>query len=117
VGQIEALGGVSIRTGSSECVLSGLVAKIGEFAFVSDNAGCFAGKPFPTDGFLMMLGSFPTYVAVEVVREYPEQVLVDDETPLLAALGRRVTRPPRCVEVMMAGTRPAAARQMLARSR
>ena len=73
VGQIEALEGVYIRTGSGERVLSGLIAKISEFNFVSDNAGCFAGKPFPEHGFTMMLGSFVTYVAVEVVREYPKQ--------------------------------------------
>ena len=103
VGLIEALEGVYIRTGSGERVLSGLIAKIGEFTFISDNAGCFAGKPFPEHGFTMMLGSFVTYVAVEVVREYPEQVLVDDETPLLAALGRRISRPESCVEVMMTG--------------
>ena len=103
MGQIEALEGVYIRTGSGERVLSGLIAKIGEFNFVGDNAGCFAGKPFPEHGFTMMLGSFVTYVAVEVVRGYPEQVLVDDETPLLAALGRRITRPESCVEVMVTG--------------
>ena len=73
VGQIEALEEVFIRTGSGERVLSGLVAKIGEFTFISDNAGCFAGKPFPEHGFTMMLGSFVTYVAVEAVRGYPER--------------------------------------------
>ena len=66
------MAGVSFWTGSSsgERVLFGLVCKIGEFSFVSDN-GCFTGKPFPTDGFLMMLGSFTTYVTTERVHEYP----------------------------------------------
>ena len=56
---------------SGELVLSGLVCKIGEFSFISDNAGCFTGNPFPTDGFLMMLGNFVTYVTTEHVHEYP----------------------------------------------
>jgi hypothetical protein len=94
------LDGVYIRTGSGERVLFGLVCKIGEFTFVSDNAGCFANNPFRADGFLMMLGSFVTYVATEVVREYPAQVLVDDDTPaILAARGQRTTRPESCVPV------------------
>ena len=104
VGQIEALEGVYIRTGSGERVLSGLIAKIGEFTFVSDNAGCFAGKPFPEHGFLMMLGSFVTYVAVEAVCEYPAQVLVAEDPPSFrAALGQRSARPGSSVEVMMTG--------------
>ena len=71
MGQVEELAGVSIRVGSvsGEVVLSGLICKINEFNFVSDNAGCFSNKPFPTDGFLMTLGSFVTYVTTKRVRE------------------------------------------------
>ena len=67
VGQVATLAGVSIRTGTGtgERVLSGLVCKISGFSFISDNVGCFSGKPFPRDGFLMTLGSFITYVATE----------------------------------------------------
>ena len=77
MGQVASLAGVSIRTGSStgERVLSGLVCKIGEFSFISDNVGCFSGNPFPADGFLMMLGSFITYVTTERVSCYPAQVI------------------------------------------
>ena len=89
VGQAVALAGVPFRTGSvtgsGERVLSGLVCKIGEFSFISDNAGCFANKPFPADGFLMMLGSFVTYVTTEPVREYPAQVLVAEDPPSFSA--------------------------------
>ena len=113
VGLAVALAGVSFRTGSvtgsGERVLSGLVCKIGEFNFISDNAGCFANKPFPADGFLMTLGSFVTYVAIEPVREYPAQVLVAEDPPSFrAALGRRSARPGSSVEVMMVGTSAAA---------
>ena len=75
------------RTGSSasECVLSGLVFKIGEFSFVSDNAGCFSGKPFPVEGFLMMLGSFITYVTTEHVNRYPTQVIEAEDPPAFRA--------------------------------
>ena len=70
MGQVAVLAGVSIRTGSSagERVLSALVCRIGELSFVGDNVGCFSGKSFPTDGFLMMLGSFTTFVTTERVR-------------------------------------------------
>ena len=87
VGQVAVFQGVSIRTGSSagERVQSGLVCRVGDFSFISDNAGCFAGKPFPTNGFLMMLGSFITYVAPESVSSYPTRI-VEAEDPLPAAL-------------------------------
>ena len=72
VGQVAALAGVSIRTGTctGERVLSRLVCKINNFSFISDNTGFFSDKPFPRDGFLMTLGSFITYVATEPVSSY-----------------------------------------------
>ena len=108
VGQAVALARVSIRTGSVTSsgvrVRSGLVCNYGGFTFISDNAGCFANKPFPADGFLMTLGSFVTYVTTEPVREYPAQVLVAEDPPSFrAALGRRSARPGSSVEVMMTG--------------
>ena len=107
------MAGISFRTGtvagSGERVLSGLVCKIGEFNFISDNAGCFASKPFPADGFLMTLGSFVTYVATESVREYPAQVLVAEDPPSFrAARGGRSARPGSSVEVMVAAANAAA---------
>ena len=87
VGHDAVFQGVSIRTGSSasERVQSGLVCRIGDFSFISDNAGCFAGKPFPTNGFLMTLGSFTAYVASEAVCSYPTRI-VDAEDPPHTAL-------------------------------
>ena len=107
VGQVAALQGVSIRTGSSasERVQSGLVCRIGDFSFISDNAGCFAGKPFPTNGFLMTLGSFTAYVASESVSSYPTRIVDAEDPPAFrAGPGQRIARPGNSVEVMMAGS-------------
>ena len=95
VGQVAALQGVSIRTGSSsgERVQSGLICRIGDFSFISDNAGCFAGKPFSTNGFLMTLGSFITYVAPELVSSYPTRIVEAEDPPAYrAGLGQRTAR-------------------------
>ena len=107
MGQVAALAGVSIRTGSStgERVLSGLVCKIGEFSFISDNAGCFSGKPFPVDGFLMTLGSFITYVATEPVSSYPTWVVEAEDPPAYrAGPGQRTAHSRNSMGVMMAGS-------------
>ena len=107
VGQVAAFQGVSIRTGSSagERVQSGLVCRIGDFSFISDNAGCFAGKPFPTNGFLMTLGSFTAYVASEAVCSYPTRIVDAEDPPAFrAGPGQRTARPGNSVEVMMAGS-------------
>ena len=102
VGQVEALAGVLIRTGPVR-VLSGLVVRFGDMDFVSDNAGCFRGRPFPANGCVIEFGTFATYVATELVCEYPAQVLVAEDPPAVcAARGRRTTRPESCA-VMMAG--------------
>ena len=64
VGQTEALAVVHIRTGSTVRsgirVLSGLVVRLGEMDFVSDNAGCFRNKPFPANGCLIDFCVFTT---------------------------------------------------------
>ena len=76
-----------------------------QFSFVSDNVGCFTGKPFPTDGFLMMLGTFTTYVTIERIRGYPAQVIEAEDPPAYRArLGQRTARPRNSVGVMMAGS-------------
>jgi hypothetical protein len=46
------LGGVFIRTGSVIAasgvrVVSSLVQRLGSLSFISDNAGCLGGRPFP----------------------------------------------------------------------
>ena len=105
VGQVAALAGGSIRTGSSigERVLSRLVYKIDKFSFISDNVGCFSGKPFPADGFLMTLGSFVTYVTTERVSCYPTQVIEAEDPPAFrAGLRQRTARPGNSMGVMMA---------------
>ena len=115
VGQVAALQGVSIRTSScaAECVLSGLVCQIGDFSFISDNAGCFAGKPFPTNGFLMTLGSFITYVAPEPVSSYPTRIFEAEDPPVYrAGPGQRTARPGNSVEVMMAGSTAAVSKDV-----
>ena len=107
VGQVVVFQGVSIRTGSSadERIQSGLVCQIGDFSFISDNAGCFAGKPFPTNGFLITLGSFTTYVASEAVSSYPTRIVDAEDPPAYrAGPGQRTARPGNSVEVMMTGS-------------
>ena len=114
VGQVAALAGVSIRTGSStgERVLSGLVCKIDEFSSMSDNAGCFSGKPFPTDGLLMTLGSFITYVATEHVSSYPDQVIEAEDPPAFrAGLGQRTACSENNVGFMMAASNAGASKE------
>ena len=108
VGLTEALAGVHIQTGSPVHfdirVLSGLVVRLGEMAFVSDNAGCFRNKPFPVKGCLIDFGGFTTYVATEVICSYPDVVLEAEDPPMLsAAQGPCAGRSPSSVAVMMVG--------------
>src|SRR3954447_14784063 len=60
VGQPAALTGVFIRTGNligtGERVVSGLVQRLGALRFVSDNAGCFGNRPFPSKGQFITFG-------------------------------------------------------------
>jgi hypothetical protein len=109
VGQIDVLAGVFIQTGSviassGEHVVSSLVQRLGSLSFISDNAGCLGGRPFPRNGRIMTFGSHEVYVGTERVCRYPEQVLVAADPPshLLAHAGRSA-RPVESVEVMMAG--------------
>jgi hypothetical protein len=90
---------------SGERVVSGLVQRLGSLSFISDNAGCLGGRPFPRNGWIMTFGSHEVYVGTERVCRYPEQVLVAANPPshLLAHAGRSA-RPVESVEVMMAGT-------------
>jgi hypothetical protein len=109
VGQIDALTRVFIWTGSviassQERVVSGLVQRLGSLSFVTDNAGCFGGRPFPRNGQIISFGSHEVYVGTERACRYPEQVLVAADPPshMLARAGRS-GRPTEYVEVMMTG--------------
>jgi hypothetical protein len=62
VGQIDVLDGVFIRTGYVIAalgvrVVSGLIQRLGSLSFISDNAGCLVGQPFPRNGRIMTFGS------------------------------------------------------------
>ena len=60
VGPEAALAGVFIRTGnviaSGECVVSGLVQRLGSLSIVSNNAGCFGSRPLPVGGSFIDFG-------------------------------------------------------------
>jgi hypothetical protein len=112
VGQIDALARLFIRTGSviassREHVVSGLVQRLGSLSFVTDNADCFGGRPFPRNGRIISFGSHEVYVGTERACRYPEQVLVAADPPshMLARAGRSA-HPVESAEVMM--TAPAA---------
>ncbi|KAK1682509.1 hypothetical protein QYE76_043357 [Lolium multiflorum] len=59
--------GVFIRTGltitTGERVASGLIWRFGSLDCVSDNAGCFADRPFPAGGSVISFGGHDVYVA------------------------------------------------------
>jgi hypothetical protein len=102
------LGGVFIRTGSVIAalgvhVVSGLVQRLGSLSFISDNAGCLGGRPFPRDGRIMSFGSHEVYVGTESVCREKVLVAADPSLHLLAHAGHSA-RPVESAEVMMAGT-------------
>jgi hypothetical protein len=110
VGQIDVLDGVFIWTGSVIAssgvrVVSGLFQRLGSLSFISDNAGCLGGRPFPRNDRIMSFGSHEVYVGTESVCRYPEQVLVAADPPshLLAHAGHSAHLI-ESAEVMMAGT-------------
>jgi hypothetical protein len=108
MGLIDMLGGVFIRTGSVIAalgvrVVSGLIQRLGSLSFISDNAGCLGGWPFPTDGQIMSFGSHEVYVGTERVCREKVLVAADPPSHLLAHAGRSA-RPIESAEVMMAGT-------------
>jgi hypothetical protein len=102
------LGRVFIRTGSVIAasgvhVVSGLVQRLGSLSFISDNAGCLGGQPFPRDGRIMPFGSHEVYVGTEKVCRKKELVAEDPPSHLLAHAGRSA-HPVELAEVMMAGS-------------
>jgi hypothetical protein len=86
-------------------MVSGLVQRLGSLSFISNNAGCLGGRPFPRNGRIMSFGSHKVYVGTERVCRYPEEVLAAADPPshLLAHAGRSAC-PVESAEVMMAGT-------------
>jgi hypothetical protein len=95
VGHIDALAGVYIWMGSviassGERVVSGLVQRLGSLSFITDNTGCFGGRPFPRNGRIISFGSHEVYVGTERACRYPKQVLVVADPPshMLARAGR-----------------------------
>jgi hypothetical protein len=102
------LGGVFIRTGSVIApsgvrVVSGLVQRLGSLSFISDNAGCLGGRPFPRDGQIMSFGSHEVYVGTESICRKKVLVAADPPSHLLTHAGHSA-RPVESAEVMMAGT-------------
>jgi hypothetical protein len=102
------LGGVFIRTGSVIAasgvrVVSGLVQRLGSLSFISDNAGCLGGRPFPRDGRIVSFGSHEVYVGTERVCRKKELVASDPPSHMLTHTGRSA-HPVESTEVMMAGT-------------
>jgi hypothetical protein len=102
------LGGVFIRTGSVIAasgvrVVSGLVQRLGTLSFISDNAGCLGGRPFPRDGRIMSFGSHEVYVGTESLCREKVLVAADPLSHMLARAGRSA-RPVEPAEVMMAST-------------
>jgi hypothetical protein len=102
------LGGVFIRTGSVIAasgvrVVSGLVQRLGSHSFISDNAGCLSGRPFPRDGRILSFGSHEVYMGTERVCREKVLVAADPPSHRLTHAGRSA-RPVESAEVMMAGT-------------
>jgi hypothetical protein len=106
MGQIDMLGGVFIRMGSMIAasgvrVVSGLVQRLGLLSFISDNARCLGGRPFPRDGQILSFGSQEVYMGTERVCREEVLVAVDPPSHQLAHTGRSA-HPVESAEVMMA---------------
>ena len=105
VGPSASAAGVFIRTGltitTGERVASGLIWRFGSLNCVSDNAGCFADRPFPAGGSIICFGDHDVYVATVAPPRYPRQVLRCASPPPRA--GCSAPASPAVVQVMMAG--------------
>ncbi|KAK1650796.1 hypothetical protein QYE76_068601 [Lolium multiflorum] len=105
VGPSASSAGVFIRTGltitTGERVASGLIWRFGSLDCVSDNAGCFADRPFPAGGSVISFGGHDVYVATVAPPRYPRQVLRCASPPPRA--GSSAPASPVVVQVMMAG--------------
>ncbi|KAK1670608.1 hypothetical protein QYE76_058767 [Lolium multiflorum] len=99
--------GVFIRTGltitTGERVASGLIWRFGSLDRISDNAGCFADRPFPAGGNIISFGGFDVYVATVAPPRYPREILRCASPP--PGAGASLTTASPCImhEVMATG--------------
>ncbi|KAK1647021.1 hypothetical protein QYE76_064826 [Lolium multiflorum] len=106
VGPSASAAGVSIRTGlttTGERVASGLVWRFGSLDCVSDNAGCFADRPFPAGGNIISFGGFDVYVATVAPPRYPREIVRCASPPPGAGASLTTTGPCIMQEVMATG--------------
>ncbi|KAK1649207.1 hypothetical protein QYE76_067012 [Lolium multiflorum] len=107
VGPSSSSAGVFIRTGltitTGERVASGLIWRFGSLDCVSDNAGCFADRPFPAGGSIITFGGHDVYVATVAPPRYPHQILCCASPPLGAGASHNAASPCIVQEVMETG--------------
>ncbi|KAK1687132.1 hypothetical protein QYE76_047980 [Lolium multiflorum] len=106
VGPSASAAGVSIRTGlttTGERVASGLVWRFGSLDCVSDNAGCFADRPFPAGGNIISFGGFDVYVATVAPPRYPREIVRCASPPPGAGASLTTAGPCIMQEVMATG--------------
>jgi hypothetical protein len=92
--------GLTITT--SERVASGLVWRFSTLDCVSDNAGCFADRPFPAGGSVISFGEHDVYVATVAPSRYPWQIHCWTSPPPGAGASNSFTC--RCVVQEVMGT-------------
>ncbi|KAK1607902.1 hypothetical protein QYE76_031575 [Lolium multiflorum] len=93
--------GLTITTG--ERVASGLIWRFGSLDCVSDNAGCFADRPFPAGGNVISFGGFDVYVATVAPPRYPRKILRCASPPPGAGASLTTASPCIMQEVMATG--------------
>ncbi|KAK1616962.1 hypothetical protein QYE76_022479 [Lolium multiflorum] len=107
VGPSASPAGVFIRTGltitTGERVASGLIWRFGSLDCVSDNAGCFADRPFPAGGNVISFGGFDVYVATVAPPRYPREILRCASPPPEAGASLSTASPCVVQEVMATG--------------
>src|SRR4051812_28503031 len=95
-----ASAGIIFRTGlplvAGERVASGLILTFGAFDCVVDNAACFAGNTFPTNGSIMHFGDIRVYVAT--VAEAFTSMVTSILDVALIRLAHGLTASDGCVE-------------------
>ncbi|KAK1617033.1 hypothetical protein QYE76_022550 [Lolium multiflorum] len=107
VGPSASAAGVFIRTGltitTGERVASGLIWRFGSLDCVSDNAGCFADRPFPAGGNVISFGGFDVYVATVAPPRYPREIVRCASPPPGAGASLTTASPCIMQEVMATG--------------
>ncbi|KAK1644429.1 hypothetical protein QYE76_062234 [Lolium multiflorum] len=107
VGPSASAAGVFIRTGltttTGERVASGLIWRFGSLDCISDNAGCFADRPFPAGGNVISFGGFDVYVATVAPPRYPREIVRCASPPPGAGASLTTAGPCIMQEVMATG--------------